>query len=134
MGLCRARARVFAASAPVRAAAGVRVPPVACAPSDASPANPTPAQDKTPAPLAELDTLMGETYDQLISLADEREAAQSAARSAARALGGGLRLLVQLAAVKLGLGEADAAALREAVHPEVLEDAGAEVGGAQGGF
>jgi hypothetical protein len=77
---------------------------------------------------------MGETYDQLISLADEREAAQSAARSAARALGGGLRLLVQLAAVKLGLGEADAAALREAVHPEVLEDAGAEVGGAQGGF
>lgn len=69
--------------------------------TDAPTSHPTPTptalQDKTPSPLTELDTLMGETYDQLLGLADMQEAAQAAARDAAQALGGGLQLLLQLA-------------------------------------
>jgi len=73
---------------------------------------------------------MGETYDQLVTLADDQQAAQLATRTAAQALGAGVQLLLQLAALKFGLGEGDVGVLRQALNPETVEGGGSsEVGG-----
>ena len=89
-------------------------------------------RDKAPAPLGGLDVLLDETHDQLVALADALEAAQRARGRVARALGGALRLLARLAALKFGLAAADEAALLDALDPSVGGAAG-PVGAACGG-
>lgn len=53
-------------------------------------------QDKTPAPLNQLDVVMDETYHQLVSLADDMEKAQAKVSEAGQALGAAVQLMLQL--------------------------------------
>jgi hypothetical protein len=60
---------------------------------------PTPThalQDKTPAPLGQLGTLLEETYSQLVELADAAAATKGALAAAGQALGAGVQLLLLL--------------------------------------
>jgi hypothetical protein len=64
---------------------------------------------------------------QLVTLADEQEAAQVGTRAAAQALAAGAQLLAQLAALKFGLREEEAAVVRQVMCPTVEADANTEV-------
>ncbi|GFR41608.1 hypothetical protein Agub_g2332 [Astrephomene gubernaculifera] len=83
-------------------------------------------KDKNPASLNQLDLLMNETYEGLMDLGTEMEAAQAAVAAAARRLAGCVQLLLLLVRWRFGLTEAEFGVLRASMAPEVID--GSEVG------
>mmetsp|Transcript_25283 Transcript_25283/g.64255 ORF Transcript_25283/g.64255 Transcript_25283/m.64255 type:complete len:826 (-) Transcript_25283:98-2575(-) len=76
-------------------------------------------KDKNPAPLANLDLLLGGTYEQLMELGSKGEAAKKALALATTSLACGTQLINQLIALRFELDEDNAAELRSHLSPQV---------------
>lgn len=82
-------------------------------------------QDKTPAPLNQLDGLMHETYDSLMDLGLAMDQAQAALHVASKRLAGVTQLMLLLVRWRFGLNDAEAAVLKGCLPPVVGGGGGA---------